>query len=305
MRFGVNILNFGPGTDPSTLFGWARFAEEQGYHFAMISDHVAMTPDVANVYPEPFYEPFATLAWLAGLTTRIELGTTVTIVPYRHPLLTARLVANIDQFTGGRFIFGVSAGWAEQEFDALGVPFEQRGAITDEYLEIIKRSWTEDVISADGEFVSFTGVATGPPPARRPNPPVWVGGSSRAAFRRAVDFGEAWHPLNARMEWLRDEGLPLLRRMAGKAGRPIPMFAPRTRLNLTDRPLAEDRRLPCEGTMDQIRGDLEGFAELGAEYVLFDTYPGTPARFREPEEEQSVLQVLADQALDLENQALR
>ena len=121
MRIGVNLLNFGPGVSPDSLAGWTQLAETLGYHFVMISDHVAMTPDVVARYPAPFYDPFVTLAWLARLTRRVELGTTVVILPYRHPLHTARLAANVDRLSGGRFIFGV--GWARQEFEALGVPF--------------------------------------------------------------------------------------------------------------------------------------------------------------------------------------
>src|SRR6266850_8338087 len=112
MRIGVNLLNFGPGVTPESLAGWTQLAETLGYHFVMISDHVAMTSDVVARYPAPFYDPFVTLAWLARLTRRVELGTTVVILPYRHPLHTARLAANIDRLSGGRFIFGEGVGWA-------------------------------------------------------------------------------------------------------------------------------------------------------------------------------------------------
>src|SRR5437773_11060240 len=115
MRFGVNIVNFGPGTSPASLERWARFAEAVGFHLVMISDHVAITPDVQTQYPAPFYDPFMTLAWLAAKTQRIELGTTVTILPYRHPLQTARITANLDQLSHGRLILGVGVGWAKQE----------------------------------------------------------------------------------------------------------------------------------------------------------------------------------------------
>src|SRR5712664_1643920 len=129
MRIGVNLLNFGPGVSPDALAGWTQLAETLGYHFVMISDHVAMTPDVVARYPAPFYDPFVTLAWLARVTRRMELGTRVVILPYRHPLHTARLAANVDRLSGGRFIFGVGVGWAKQEFEALSVPFERRGAM--------------------------------------------------------------------------------------------------------------------------------------------------------------------------------
>ena len=101
MRVGVNLLNFGPGVSPDALAGWTQLAETLGYHFVMISDHVAMTPDVVARYPAPFYDPFVTLGWLARATRRVELGTTVVILPYRHPLLTARLGANVDRLSGG------------------------------------------------------------------------------------------------------------------------------------------------------------------------------------------------------------
>ena len=150
MKLGVNILNFGPGGSPESLLGWARFAEQTGFSIAMMSDRGPLTPDVQALYPAPFYDPFVTLAWLAGQTEHIELGTTVALLPYRHPLLTARMAANIDRFSGGRFVFGVGVGWSEPEFAALGVPFGQRGAITDEYLAAITELWAGEVVSMNG-----------------------------------------------------------------------------------------------------------------------------------------------------------
>lgn len=291
MRFGINILNFGSDTGPETLLGWARHAEDRGFDFAMISDHLAITPEVAAQYPAPFYDPFATLAWLAGQTRRIELGTTVAILPYRHPLHTARLAANIDRFSGGRFILGVGVSWPRSEYAALGVPFERRGAITDEYLDVITRAWAGPTLSYWGEFVSFTEVRTGPPPVRRP--PVWVGGASPAALRRAARFGDAWHPLNQRLAWLRADGLPGLLRAAEVAGRPAPPeFAPRLPLRITPTPLDEDTRLAGQGTLDQIRRDLDELADLGAGHVLFDTYPGKPERLRPLDEDLRLLDTL-------------
>ncbi|HEX3815772.1 MAG TPA: LLM class flavin-dependent oxidoreductase [Mycobacteriales bacterium] len=127
MKLGLNIRNFGPSADPAGLLRWARFAEDTGFSLAMVSDHVAPTPDVSAIYPAPFYDPFSILTWLAGQTERIELGTSVTVLPYRSPLLTARIGANVDQFSGGRFILGVGSGWSEPEFTALGIPYQHRG----------------------------------------------------------------------------------------------------------------------------------------------------------------------------------
>ena len=114
---------FRAGREPGVAGAPAELGEALGYHLLMISDHVAITPDVQARYPAPLYDPFMTLAWLAGLTRRVELGTTVIILPYRHPLQTARMAANVDRLSGGRFILGIGVGWARQEFDALGVPF--------------------------------------------------------------------------------------------------------------------------------------------------------------------------------------
>ena len=131
MQLGVNVPNFGPGTDPGVLREWARVVEGLGYDLLMVSDHVTVTPDVAERYPEPFYEPFTTLSWLAGITTTLRLGTTVLVLPYRHPLLVARMATNLQQLSEGRLVLGVGVGWARQEYEALGVPFSARGRLTD------------------------------------------------------------------------------------------------------------------------------------------------------------------------------
>jgi len=238
---GVNVPNFGPGTEPGVLRRWAQTVEGLGFDLLMISDHIAVTPDVAGQYPAPFYEPFTTLAWLAGITGKIRLGTTVLIVPYRHPLLSARMAANLNDLSGGRLVLevgagwavhttlawlagitgkirlgttvlivpyrhplliarmaanlndlsggrlvlGVGAGWAVQEFDALGVPFGQRGKLTDDYLRAVRAAWADEQDYRGGRI------------------PIWVGGNSDAGLRRAVRLGEAWHPLRFTMPWLR------------------------------------------------------------------------------------------------------
>ena len=173
MKIGVNLINFGPGANPESLKRWAQLSESLGYHLIMTSDHIAITPDVQSRYPAPFFEPISLLGWLAGVTSTIELGTTVLIVPYRNPLEIARTTAILDQLSGGRFILGVGIGWAQEEFRALKVPFKSRGAITDEYLEAIKLLWAQDVASYEGKFASFTDVHTAPRPVRSPHPPIW------------------------------------------------------------------------------------------------------------------------------------
>jgi probable F420-dependent oxidoreductase len=305
MRVGVNLINFGPGVSPESLARWTRLAEALGYHLVMISDHVAVTADVGARYPAPFYDPFTTLGYLAGLTATVELGTTVVILPYRHPLQTARMAANVDRLSGGRLIFGIGVGWAQQEFAALGVPFHRRGAITDDYLAAIKTAWTTDVASHHGPFVSFDDVQTGPRPLRTPHPPIWVGGASDAALRRAVRHGDGWHPIRIRLDWLAQTGLPRLREIAAAEGRPAPALCPRIKVRLTEAPLPDATRLAGEGSLDQIRADLAALHALGAAYVLLDTYADDPEATRRHEPAWRLLAVLAERVLDLERARLR
>ncbi|HEU5028511.1 MAG TPA: LLM class flavin-dependent oxidoreductase [Spirillospora sp.] len=262
MKLGVNVPNFGPGTDPERLRGWAQTVEGLGFDLLMVSDHVAVTPDVAEQYPAPFYEPFTTLSWLAGVTHRVRLGTTVLVVPYRHPLLVARMAANLNRLSGGRLVLGVGVGWARQEFEALGVPFEHRGRLTDDHLQVLRSAWNDAGDYRSGQI------------------PIWVGGSSDAALRRAVLLGDAWHPLRFTMSWL-DEVVERLGTIAAAEGRPTPALAPRIVLRLTTEPLTERRA--GEGTIDQVMADLEHLRLLGAESVLLDPYLGDPDETHRPE----------------------
>ncbi|MEA5358170.1 LLM class flavin-dependent oxidoreductase [Amycolatopsis sp., V23-08] len=263
MKIGVNVPNFGPGTDPGALRSWAQTVEGLGYDLLMVSDHVAITPDVAAQYPAPFYEPFTTLSWLAGVTHRVRLGTTVLVVPYRHPLLVARMAANLDQLSGGgRLVLGAGIGWAKQEFDALGVPFEERGKLTTEYLRAIRAAWAEHDDYRAGPI------------------PLWLGGHSDAGLRRAIALGDAWHPLRLTLSGLR-EGLGRLKKLAGDE--PVPAFAPRVLLRLTDTPVTGPDRRAGEGTLDQVLDDLTQLRAMGADTVVLDPFDGDPAETLHPE----------------------
>ena len=267
----MNVPNFGPGTGPGVLRSWAQTVEGLGFDLLMVSDHIAVTPDVAEQYPAPFYEPFTTLAWLAGITSRVRLGTTVLIVPYRHPLLIARMAANLNQLSGGRLVLGVGVGWARQEFEALGVPFRQRGSLTDEYLQAVRDAWDNDEDYRSGRI------------------PIWVGGNSDAGLRRAVRLGEAWHPLRFTLTWLR-EALDRMRDLAEEQQRRPPALAPRIALRLTQSPVTDPRRLAGEGTIGQVADDLEQLRLLGADTVVLDPFNGDPHETSHP---QAAWQMLA------------
>ncbi|MET7644048.1 TIGR03619 family F420-dependent LLM class oxidoreductase [Streptomyces sp. NPDC005426] len=255
MQLGVNVPNFGPGTDPGVLREWAAIVEGLGFDLLMVSDHVAVTPDVAERYPAPFYEPFTTLSWVAGITTRVRLGTTVLVLPYRHPLLVARMATNLHQLSGGRLVLGVGIGWAPQEFKALGVPFTARGALTDEHLVTLREAWREEA------------------GAHTPPIPVWVGGNSEAGIRRAIRFGDAWHPLRGTLPWMRSV----------LAQHSLPAFAPRITLRLTTTPVNDPERPAGTGTLEQILDDLDQLDRLGADTVVLDPYHGDPEDTRRPQ----------------------
>ena len=281
MRLGVNVPNFGPGTNPDVLRRWALTVEGLGFDLLMVSDHIAVTPDVAKQYPAPFYEPFTTLSWLAGLTRGIRLGTTVLIVPYRHPLLIARMAANLNDLSGGRLVLGAGVGWAREEFGALGVPFRDRGRLTDEYLLAIRAAWQDETDYRSGHI------------------PLWIGGNSDAALRRAVRLGDAWHPLRFTPGWMA-EAAGRLTACAAEQGRPAPALMPRIALRLTDAPVTASisggDRLAGHGSIDQIMADLGQLRSLGADTVVLDPFNGDHRETTQPERAWRTLATVAERA---------
>ena len=281
MRLGVNVPNFGPGTNPDVLRRWALTVEGLGFDLLMVSDHIAVTPDVAEQYPAPFYEPFTTLSWLAGLTRGIRLGTTVLIVPYRHPLLIARMAANLNDLSGGRLVLGVGVGWAREEFGALGVPFRDRGRLTDEHLLAIRAAWQDETDYRSGHI------------------PLWIGGNSDAALRRAVRLGDAWHPLRFTPGWMA-EAAARLTACAADQGRPAPALMPRIALRLTEAPVTAPvsggDRLAGHGTIDQIMADLGQLYSLGADTVVLDPFNGDHRETTQPERAWRTLATVAERA---------
>jgi probable F420-dependent oxidoreductase len=271
-----------------------------------MSDHVAITPSVAQRYPEPFFDALTTLAWIAGRTQRVDLGTTVIVLPYRHPILLARQVANLDVLSGGRVILGVGIGNAADEFAALGVPHNRRGAWSDEMLEAMRALWSgSGEVTYEGRHIKFERISA-IHAAQRPHPRLWVGGNSDAALRRAVRHDAWWHPINQPVSALR-ERLPALRAEAAAAGKPVPGLMPRIRLNITADTLPEEGRAPGTGSVEQVHDDLRELHDLDAQYVVLDWYNGPQDLdgTRAHERAFAMLALLADQVLDLAHEALR
>ena len=193
MKFGIHLPQSGPAASASAIATVAKQAEELGFADVWVSDHIVLPKNAK--YPPSSYilEPLIALTWAAAATRRVRLGTTVLVLPLRPPVLLAKMLGSLDLMSNGRVIVGAASGWLKEEFSALGVPFEERGVRTDETIDIMRRCWTDDPIDASAPVtgVEMVNMRVKPQP-KRPIP-IWVGGHSGAAYRRAVEMGDGWH----------------------------------------------------------------------------------------------------------------
>ena len=196
MKFGIFGINFGSCADPEVQGRVALAAEEAGFESVWTGEHVAL-PAVGNPVPTPAETPFldsvVALMRVASLTTRLRLGTGILVLPHHNPILVAKTLATLDVLSGGRVIAGFAAGYAEAEFRALGVRFERRGAIADEWLQAIRVLWTAGEPAFEGRFARFAGIRFEPKPVQRPHPPIVVGGTAAPALARAAREGDGWY----------------------------------------------------------------------------------------------------------------
>ena len=227
MKMGLSIprLPDGPG-----LKRFVQRAEELGFESVLAGDHVVLPTGGTNQYPytadgsfarpaeEPFLETMTLLGYLAACTDEIKLGSTVIILPYRNPVVQAKMFASLDVLTNGRIICGVGVGWLEAEFENLGVPYSQRGPMSDEFLEIFKVLWTEPNPKFHGRFYNIEGIQFYPKPVQKPHIPIWVGGHTRRALRRTAKYGDCWHTTRQTPEFVAGH-IPYPRRQAEQFGR--------------------------------------------------------------------------------------
>jgi len=178
----------------------AQAAEHAGFAYVSCSDHVLVPASRAAAMGATWYDAGSTLAFVAGATTRIRLLSHVLVLPYRHPLIVAKQYGTLDHLSGGRVILGVGSGHLKPEFSVLGADYERRGPVSDDYIDAIVAAWTSDVAGFDGATVAFRDVVVSPRPAQHPRPPIWVGGNSRAAIRRAAVRGDGWVPWDVTLE---------------------------------------------------------------------------------------------------------
>src|SRR3989449_6766636 len=278
MNFGVWLPNCRHLATPDIIRGAAVRAEQLGYDSVWVSDHVVVPHANIVNFGETVFAPLVTLAVVAGATRRVRLGTTVLIVPYRNAVVTAKMIASLDALSGGRVVLGIGAGWVAAESAALGVPFAERGAMTDEYLAAMQELWTSRAPSFAGKYTRFGGLVFEPKPLQKPHPPIWVGGHSKAALRRVARLGDGWHPVGANaavplppaeLKALLDE----LSRLTVEAGRDptslticykAPVYDPQLQR------LPGGERRPFSGNPDQIAADIAAYARLGVSELVFD-----------------------------------
>jgi probable F420-dependent oxidoreductase len=197
MKLGLFGINFGACANPAVATRVAQAAEAAGFESVWTGEHVVLPdPQVppSPVPPEtPFLDPAVALAFVAGQTTRIRLGTGIIILPQRNPLVLAKELASVDVLSDGRLIFGLGIGYLKPEFDALGVSFAHKGARSIEYLEAMLAVWTQAKPAYSGRFVSFNGIQALPRPVQQPHPPIVIGGGTPEAFARAIRYGNGWY----------------------------------------------------------------------------------------------------------------
>jgi probable F420-dependent oxidoreductase len=190
MHFGVILPNFGSDSSPVRIRAVAEAAEELGFHSVWVTEHIVVGPEGVDPYGR-VYDPLVTLGWLAGLTKRVGLGTSIVLVPLHNPFHLAKEVATLQEFSGGRVTLGVGMGWHRDEFEFMGVPYAGRGRRADEAIRLMRALWRGEP-SFEGRQWSYRNATAEPHPA--PLPEIWVGGSSERAIRRALELGDAWHP---------------------------------------------------------------------------------------------------------------
>jgi probable F420-dependent oxidoreductase len=283
ISFGCSLPSRGPLASPWALRTLAQRAEDLGFDSVWVSDHVVVPRRVESFYPysadgvptfqpeQPYYDPLATLNFLAGCTRRVRLGTHVLILPYRNPLVTAKVLATLDVLSEGRLILGAGVGWMEEEFQALGLDtFQHRGAVTDEYIRMYKELWTQEKPEFQGQYCQVSGVGFQPKPVQKPHPPIWIGGHTGPALRRAAELGDGWMPIGLRPPaGLEPEELAgkiaRLRDLTRRAGRPENAVALcfSTDVAFDSRP-GPSRRM-MTGRAEQIAADLRQYQDLGVQ----------------------------------------
>ena len=284
MRIGVSLLNNWGIEDAQAMVGLASRAEELGFDSVWVHDHVFNVGHVfERIGDRPYYEPLTLLSFVAARTARVRLGTSVLVLPYHNPIRLAKAAATLDVLSGGRLILGVGVGAIENEMEAMGSPFKERGAFTDEAIAVMRTLWTEEDPRFVGTYSRFTGMKFSPKPRQTPSIPVVVGGVSRAAIRRAARLGDGWQPLGLSPEAL-GQGMAALREELRACGRDAASVPVSIAVSIT----ASTPRRHALGTEPaEIARNAKAYAALGVETLVIS------ATTSDPREARSVMDMVA------------
>jgi probable F420-dependent oxidoreductase len=259
VRYGVAIPHANRFASPEAIRTMASAVEDLGFDSLWVSDHIVV-PEGHSYIPEHMDEPLAVLSFLAAITSHVTLGTSVLIAPYRDPVFAAKFLSTVDVLSGGRLVAGVGIGWLQEEFAALGVAFAERAARTDEYLRVYRDLWETETSTFDGRWKTYTNMRMFPKasPNRRGTIPIWVGGNTPAAIRRAATLGDGWHPINLDPSALA-AGVARYRDACTAAGRaPGPVCM---------------RYMPGPGAPDPTVEDVRGWQDAGLDELMVSPAP--------------------------------
>jgi len=288
MRIGFSLLNNWGIEDAQALVGLASRAEELGFDSVWVHDHVFNVGHVFDrIGGKPYYEPLTLLSFVAARTRRVRLGTSVLVLPYHNPIRLAKTAATLDVLSGGRLILGVGVGLIEKEIRAMGSPFAERGALTDEAIAVMRALWTEDEPSFDGKYYRFAGMKFSPKPLQKPSIPVVIGGVSRAAIRRAARLGDGWQPLGLAPEAL-GQGIARLRTEAQSYGRDVSTIPVSIAMSLG---VSTPRRYALGKDPAEVVQNAKAYASLGVQTLVISANTGDPTEAR------SALETIAREVL--------
>lgn len=285
MQFGCSAPVSGHLTDPDTLTRIATEAEMLGFDYLTVSDHIMIPTDISSRYPYSEsgefpsgarvdrHEQLTAATWIAAKTSKLRIVTSVMVVPHRPAVLTAKILATIDVLSKGRLTLGIGAGWMKEEFEAVGTPpFEERGAVTDEYMMACKALWEQDDPVFEGKYTRFSNVVFQPKPVQKPIP-IWIGGESGPAMRRTAKYGDAWYPIGTNPQFPMDTltrfkaGAAKLRGLIQQAGRDPGKvsLAYRVSSNPEAQPkgTVDGERKLFTGDATDYAGDVRALAEAG------------------------------------------
>ena len=290
MEFGVTIPNNWGVEDPQAVVNFGPLAEELGFDSVWVMDHLFNNGYIRErLDDKPYYHPMATLSHISALTSRVKLGTSVLVLPYHNPVELAKYAATLDQMSGGRVVLGVGVGAMTPEFDALGIPMSQRGSLTNESMDIMRELWSNEDPQYSSDRWQFEDLKFAPKPvqseAGSPHVPLWVGGGSPGALRRAARRGNGWHPSGTSAEEFAI-GRQRVRELAESVGRDPDELVMSARVEVeahggpSSQRAADRSRLPGDDPAGMVAG-ITAYQEAGVEHIVLAINTGDVGRLRE------------------------